>query len=112
MRLFASRSLRSPSSSARRPLRLPGAALAKTEIVWWHALQAALGERVNEIAAKFNASQNEYEVKAIFKGSYPETLNAAIAAYRAKQAPHVVQVYEVGTPDHAVVGRGVSGLSS
>jgi sn-glycerol 3-phosphate transport system substrate-binding protein len=78
-------------------LAVPGAAWAKTEIYWWHALQATLGERVNEIAAKFNASQNDYEVKAIFKGSYPETLNAAIAAYRAKQAPHVVQVYEVGT---------------
>ena len=76
---------------------LPAPALAKTEIVWWHALQAALGERVQEIASKFNASQSEYEVKAIFKGSYPETLNAAIAAYRAKQSPHVVQVYEVGT---------------
>jgi sn-glycerol 3-phosphate transport system substrate-binding protein len=78
-------------------LAMPGTAAAKTEIVWWHALQAALGERVQEIASKFNASQNEYEVKAIFKGSYPETLNAAIAAYRAKQSPHVVQVYEVGT---------------
>ena len=78
-------------------LAVPGAALAKTEIYWWHALQATLGERVNEIATKFNASQNEYEVKAILKGSYPETLNAAIAAYRAKQAPHIVQVYEVGT---------------
>lgn len=76
---------------------LPTTAFAKTEIVWWHALQAALGERVQEIASKFNASQGEYEVKAIFKGSYPETLNAAIAAYRAKQSPHVVQVYEVGT---------------
>jgi sn-glycerol 3-phosphate transport system substrate-binding protein len=75
----------------------PVDAHAKTEIRWWHALQAVLGERVNEIAAKFNASQSEYEVKAVFKGSYPETLNAAIAAYRAKQAPHVVQVYEVGT---------------
>src|SRR5438552_13074515 len=75
----------------------PSAALAKTEIQWWHALTAVLGERVNEIAAKFNASQNEYEVKAIYKGSYPDTLNAAIAAYRAKQPPHIVQVFEVGT---------------
>jgi sn-glycerol 3-phosphate transport system substrate-binding protein len=76
---------------------LPTAAFAKTEIHWWHALQGVLNERVNEIAAKFNASQNEYEVKAQNKGSYPETLNAAIAAYRAKQPPHVVQVFEVGT---------------
>ena len=75
----------------------PSAALAKTEIQWWHALTAVLGERVNEIAAKFNASQNDYEVKAVYKGSYPDTLNAAIAAYRAKQPPHIVQVYEVGT---------------
>ncbi|HEY3066650.1 MAG TPA: sn-glycerol-3-phosphate ABC transporter substrate-binding protein UgpB [Methylomirabilota bacterium] len=76
---------------------LPAPVFAKTDLQWWHALQLVLGERVNEIAAKFNASQNDYEVKAIFKGSYPETLNAAIAAYRAKQAPHIVQVYEVGT---------------
>jgi sn-glycerol 3-phosphate transport system substrate-binding protein len=76
---------------------LPAPALARTEIQFWHALQAVLGERTQEIATKFNASQKDYEVKAIFKGSYPETLNAAIAAYRAKQPPHVVQVYEVGT---------------
>ncbi len=44
---------------------LPGPAFAKTEIVWWHALQATLGERVQEIASKFNASQSEYEVKAM-----------------------------------------------
>src|SRR6266404_308651 len=73
------------------------AALAKTEIQWWHALTAVLGERVNEIVVKFNASQNDYEVKVVYKGSYPDTLNAAIAAYRAKRPPHIVQVYEVGT---------------
>ena len=75
----------------------PSAALAKTEIQFWHAMTAVLGERVGEMAAKFNASQSEYEVKAVHKGSYPETLNAAIAAYRAKQPPHIVQVFEVGT---------------
>src|SRR5437899_12113362 len=76
---------------------VPAPALARTEIQWWHAMTAVLGERVNEIAAKFNASQNDYEVKAVYKGSYPDALNAAIAAYRAKQPPHIVQVYEVGT---------------
>src|SRR6202795_529811 len=75
----------------------PAAAWAQTEIQFWHAMTAVLGERVNDIAAKFNAAQTEYEVKAVHKGSYPETLNAAIAAYRAKQPPHIVQVFEVGT---------------
>jgi sn-glycerol 3-phosphate transport system substrate-binding protein len=97
----------------------PSAALARTDIHWWHAMTAVLGERVNEIAKKFNASQGEYEVKPVYKGSYPDTLNAAIAAYRAKQPPHIVQVFEVGTqtmlssgavyPVHQLVkGHGVS----
>ncbi|MGH7277099.1 MAG: sn-glycerol-3-phosphate ABC transporter substrate-binding protein UgpB [Candidatus Rokuibacteriota bacterium] len=75
----------------------PTVVFARTEVQWWHAMQGVLGERVNEIAAKFNAAQGQYEVKAVNKGSYPDTLNAAIAAYRAKQPPHVVQVFEVGT---------------
>jgi len=78
-------------------LTIPTAALAKTEIQWWHAMTGFLGERVNEIANKFNASQNDYEVKAVYKGSYPETLTAGIAAYRAKTHPHIMQVFEVGT---------------
>ena len=76
---------------------VPSTSRAATEIQFWHAMTAVLGERVNEIASKFNASQSEYVVKAVHKGSYPETLNAAIAAYRAKQPPHIVQVFEVGT---------------
>jgi sn-glycerol 3-phosphate transport system substrate-binding protein len=68
-------------------LALPAAALAKTQIIWWHAMTGYLGQRVNEIAAKFNASQSEYEVKPVHKGSYAETLTAGIAAYRAKHLP-------------------------
>ena len=33
-----------------------------------------------EIAADFNASQTQYQVNASFRGSYPETMAAAIAA--------------------------------
>ena len=76
---------------------LPATSIAATEIQFWHAMTSVLGERVNEMAAKFNASQSDYVVKAVPKGTYPETLNAAVAAYRAKQPPHIVQVYEVGT---------------
>lgn len=78
-------------------LALPVMALAKTQIIWWHAMTGYLGQRVNEIAAKFNASQSEYEVKPVHKGSYAETLTAGIAAYRAKTPPHILQVFEVGT---------------
>jgi sn-glycerol 3-phosphate transport system substrate-binding protein len=74
-----------------------GAASAQTEIQWWHAMGGNLGEAVNALADGFNKSQTQYKVTAVFKGSYTETLTAAIAAYRAKQAPHIVQVFEVGT---------------
>jgi len=72
-------------------------AWAQTEIQFWHAMGGNLGETVNEIADGFNKSQSEYKVVPVYKGSYTETLTAAIAAFRAKQAPHIVQVFEVGT---------------
>ena len=106
MSWFTLRSLRLAVLVSVVTLTAPGAALAKTEIHFWHAMTGQLGERVNEIAKQFNASQNEYEVKPLLKGTYPETLNAAIAAYRAKQAPHIVQVFEVGTQTMLLVGRG------
>jgi hypothetical protein len=31
------------------------------------------------------------------RGTYPEAMTAAIAAFRAGQAPHFLQVFEVGT---------------
>ncbi|KEA64735.1 Glycerol-3-phosphate ABC transporter, periplasmic glycerol-3-phosphate-binding protein [Marinobacterium lacunae] len=70
---------------------------AATEIEWWHAMGGSLGEKVNEIAEGFNNSQDAYVVKPVFKGNYTETMTAAVAAFRAHQQPHVVQVFEVGT---------------
>ncbi len=72
-------------------------AQAQKEIQFWHSMGAALGERTNELAAGFNASQSEYKVVAVYKGSYPESMTAAIAAFRAGSPPHIVQVFEVGT---------------
>ena len=73
------------------------AAVAQTEIQWWHAMGGELGQKVDAIAAGFNATQKDYKVVPVFKGSYTETMTGAIAAFRAKQQPHIVQVFEVGT---------------
>jgi sn-glycerol 3-phosphate transport system substrate-binding protein len=70
---------------------------AQTEIQWWHSMGGALGEALNGLATKFNESQKEYKVVATFKGGYPESMTAAIAAFRAGNAPHMLQVFEVGT---------------
>jgi sn-glycerol 3-phosphate transport system substrate-binding protein len=78
---------------------LVGAAAAqgKTEISFWHGLDGQAGEAVDALVKRFNQSQGEFEVKALYKGTYPEVLAAANAAYRQKNPPHLVQVYEVGT---------------
>ena len=73
------------------------AAQAQTEIQWWHSMGGTLGEKLNALATKFNASQKDYKVVPVFKGSYPESMTAAIAAFRAGNAPHLLQVFEVGT---------------
>jgi sn-glycerol 3-phosphate transport system substrate-binding protein len=72
-------------------------AQAQTEIQWWHSMPGALGEALNGLAGKFNASQKDYKVVTTFKGTYPESMTAAIAAFRAGNAPHLLQVFEVGT---------------
>ena len=72
-------------------------ASAQVEIQWWHAMGGRLGELVDEIAANFNASQSDYVVRPSFRGTYTETMTGAIAAFRAGEQPHIVQVFEVGT---------------
>lgn len=72
-------------------------AYAVTELQWWHAMTGANNDVVNRLANDFNASQRDYKVIPVAKGNYSETMNASIAAFRAGNAPHIVQVYEVGT---------------
>ncbi|MEO8486401.1 MAG: sn-glycerol-3-phosphate ABC transporter substrate-binding protein UgpB [Betaproteobacteria bacterium] len=72
-------------------------ALAQTEIQWWHSMTGALNDRVNEFAKGFNESQKDYKIVPVYKGAYPESMAAAIAAFRSGNAPHILQVFEVGT---------------
>ena len=70
---------------------------AQTELIWWHSMGGALGEWVGDLAKDFNAKQKDYKVTPVFKGTYDESYTAAMAAFRAGNAPHILQVYEVGT---------------
>ncbi|PMH44473.1 glycerol 3-phosphate ABC transporter substrate-binding protein [Vibrio sp. 10N.286.49.B3] len=69
---------------------------APTEVTWWHAMGGQLGETVNSIATDFNNQQDEFRIVPIYKGSYVETLTAGIAAFRAGEAPNILQVADVG----------------
>src|SRR5689334_10996144 len=75
-----------------------GAASAEpVQVEFWHGLPQPLGGLLEQIVADFNASQAQYKVNATFKGGYPETMTAAIAAFRSGNAPHIVQMFDVGT---------------
>ncbi|MFN3823574.1 MAG: sn-glycerol-3-phosphate ABC transporter substrate-binding protein UgpB [Pseudorhodobacter sp.] len=78
-------------------MQMAAPAMAQTEIQWWHAFTGRLGDLLDAQVAQFNASQSDYKVVASHKGNYSETLNAAIAAFRAGEQPHILQVFEVGT---------------
>ncbi|MDW5443837.1 sn-glycerol-3-phosphate ABC transporter substrate-binding protein UgpB [Polaromonas sp. SM01] len=78
-------------------LALPLASHAQTEIQWWHSMSAVNNEWVNDLAKQFNEGQKEYKVVPTYKGQYDESMTAAVAAFRSGNAPHILQVFEVGT---------------
>src|SRR3954465_1009986 len=78
-------------------LALATPAHAVTELQWWHAQTGGNNDRINALVKKFNEMQSDYKVNAVYKGSYPEAMARAIAAFRAGNAPHIMQVFEVGT---------------
>lgn len=67
------------------------------QISFWHAMSGSRGEVVQELVDEFNETHPGIEVVAEFSGSYADTLTKALAAVRAGEPPHIVQVYEVGT---------------
>ncbi len=73
------------------------ASFAQTSFQWWHAMGGKLGEKVAQITDEYNASQSSCALEQVYKGNYTETMTSAIAAFRAKEHPHLVQVFEVGT---------------
>ncbi|MBU1713191.1 MAG: sn-glycerol-3-phosphate ABC transporter substrate-binding protein UgpB [Proteobacteria bacterium] len=88
-------------------LQADSAMAQRTEVQFWHGLAQPLGGILEKIVADFNASQNKYQVNPTFKGSYPDTMVAAIAAYRAGNAPHIVQMFEVGTATMMAAGEAI-----
>lgn len=83
----------SPTATTPRPTPPPG----RVTVEFWFGLGKPLGDILEAIVMDFNKSQDKYYVDAIYKGGYADTMNAAIAAYRAGKAPHIVQMFEVGT---------------
>src|SRR5215204_3105119 len=90
-------SARGLAAAAALFLLLTGAASAAVEIQLWHAMQGERGRQLEKLAGGFNDSQSEYQIVPVYKGSYTDTIAAAIVALRTRQHPPIVQVVEVAT---------------
>lgn len=75
----------------------PTFAAERIQIQFWNAMSGELGKTVQHLADEFNASQKDYEVISVNKGTYNDTMLAAIAAFRAHTPPDIVQIFDVGT---------------
>ncbi|MEK3806211.1 ABC transporter substrate-binding protein [Bacillus sp. FSL H8-0547] len=69
----------------------------KTEVIFWHAMSGELETVLNDLAADFNESQDEVEVKPVFQGTYEEALTKFNTVAGTEEAPSIMQTFEVGT---------------
>lgn len=76
---------------------LSGSAWAQIELSWWHAIAGGNNNVIVRLAEEFNSAQTDYKVVPIYKGTYADTMSAGLSASRAGKAPHILQVFEVGT---------------
>ena len=79
----------SPSASAQQPI----------EINMWMGLTGLSAELLNKYGEEFNKTQSKYKAVVSFKGQYPEQRAAAVAAYRAGNPPHIMQMFDAGSGD-------------
>lgn len=83
-----------------------GAAQAQERIKfnYWYGLTGDLGEVMEKHCALFNQSQDKYEAVCSGQGGYDKAEQNTIAAYRAKQHPTIVQIYDAGTVNFMLSG--------
>ncbi|MCZ2990853.1 extracellular solute-binding protein, partial [Acinetobacter baumannii] len=69
----------------------------KTVIRFWHAMGGKTQGVLDGLVADYNKSQNKYEIKAEFQGTYEESLTKFRTMSATKEAPALVQSSEITT---------------
>ncbi len=71
---------------------------------YWYGLTGKLGEISAEHCKRFNESQTKYEITCVGQGGYDKAEQNTIAAFRSKQHPTLVQIYDAGTVNFMLSG--------
>lgn len=66
---------------------------------FWYGNTGKVEEAIVKMCEGFNASQSEHRVTCVGQGSYELVIQKAIAAYRAKKPPLMIQFMDAGTLD-------------
>ncbi len=74
-------------------------------IEFWHAMADDLGDVVDELVDRYNASQDNVIVNATFQGSYDDTYNALLASFDAGTAPNITQNFDLAAQTMFDTGR-------
>lgn len=88
-------------------LALAGAATTTAkaaDIEFWYGNTGVIEKAILDSCAAFNASQTRDKVTCVGQGSYEVAMQKAIAAYRAKKAPVLMQFFDAGTLDLMLSG--------
>jgi len=80
------------------------AAQQRIKAEYWYGLTGQLGEVMEEHCKRFNAAQTRYEIVCVGQGGYDKAEQNTIAAYRSKQHPTLVQIYDAGTVNFMLSG--------
>lgn len=70
-----------------------------TNIEFWYGNTGPVETAIKAQCDAFNASQSEHKVNCVGQGSYEVSMQKAIAAYRAKNHPVLIQFFDAGTLD-------------
>ncbi|MEO6700586.1 MAG: ABC transporter substrate-binding protein [Jatrophihabitantaceae bacterium] len=103
----------SSKSSGAASTNAPGAdalsSAGPVTVTFWHAMKGANADALNALVSKFNAAHTgKITVKAVFQGSYDDTVTKYKAAVQAKQTPSVLQVYDIGSGFLADSGQTIA----
>jgi sn-glycerol 3-phosphate transport system substrate-binding protein len=76
----------------------------RQRFVYWYGLTGQLGEVMEAHCKRFNDSQTRFEAVCVGQGGYDRAEQNTIAAFRARQHPTIVQIYDAGTVNFMLSG--------
>ncbi|WP_319412110.1 extracellular solute-binding protein [uncultured Cohaesibacter sp.] len=69
------------------------------DIEFWYGNTGRPEEAIQNACAAFNKSQSEHKITCVGQGGYEAGMQKAIAAYRSKKHPVLIQFFDAGTLD-------------